>query len=134
MIHPRLTIVNEGQAIQQMIEHCEGLFPKNCPNCRRVFPTLKDYFQNTERLGKALSYDLEEGDLKPAEPLGAVATATCRCGTTLALTSDGMPLMRLWSLMLWGKMEAHRRGTTPEALLECLCDQLRDQVLARPDH
>jgi len=122
--------MTEGVAIQQMIEHCDGLFPKTCPNCQRVYATLKDYLQNTERLGKAISYDIEVGDLKPADPLGAVATANCRCGTTLALSSEGMPLLRLWALMLWGKLEAHRRGITTKELLEHLCDQLRNQVLA----
>jgi hypothetical protein len=124
--------MNEAIAIQRMIEQCEGFFPKTCPNCRRIFPTLKDYLQNTERLGKAISFDLELGDLKPANPLGAVAMAICRCGTTLALSSENMPLLRLWSLMLWGKLEAHRRGITPEELLEQLCDKMCSHMLANP--
>jgi hypothetical protein len=124
--------MTEAEVVQQMIQHCDSLFPKTCPNCQRIFPTLKDYLQNTVRLGKAVSYDMDVNDFKPADPMGAIATATCRCGTTLALSSDGLPLLKLWRMMIWGKCEAHRRRITPQALLVHLCDELCQQVLGRP--
>jgi hypothetical protein len=125
--------MTEDLAIRQMIEHCERLFPKTCANCQRAFPTFKVYLQNTERLGKAISYDMEFRNFTPVNPMGALATAKCPCDTTLALSSEGMPLWRLWPLMLWGRMEAHRRSITPRDLLEHLCDRICQQVLAGPD-
>src|ERR1700728_1462193 len=96
--------MTEAEVIKAMREHLEGLFPKVCPNCKRRFATLREYLLNTEHLGSAIPYDAEEGDWKPLHPLGTVTYANCRCGTTIALSSDGMPLLKLWRLLNWARI------------------------------
>jgi hypothetical protein len=51
----------------------------------------------------------------------------------MALSSDGMPLETLWSLMDWARAETQRRGITPRQLLNQLRDILCQQVLADSD-
>jgi hypothetical protein len=41
-----------------------------------------------------------------------------------ALTSDGMPLLRLWSLLGWAKVETKKRGMTPKELLNYLREEI----------
>jgi hypothetical protein len=65
--------------------------------------------------------------------VGTATYANCRCGNTLALTSDGMPLLQLWSLLNWARRETQRRGMTPQELLNYLRDEITKQVLATPD-
>jgi len=125
--------MNEAEVIKIMREHLEGLFPKNCGNCQRRFVTLKEYLLNTERVGSAMPYDADAGDWNPLRPMGTVAFANCRCGSTIGLSSKGMPLAQLWSLLNWAKTETQRRGMTPQELLNYLRDEIRKQVLAAPD-
>jgi len=80
-----------------------------------------------------MSYDVELGNWKPAQPLGTAAYVNCPCGNTLALTSEGMSLSRLWQLMNWAKIETARRGLTLEQLLNYLREEIRKQVLGAPD-
>lgn len=115
-----------------MRDHLEGLFPKDCPNCKRRFATLREYLLNTEHLGPAMPHDADAGDWTPARPVGTMTYANCRCGTTLALSSEGMPLPRLWSLLRWARTETQRRGMTPQELLNHLRDEISKQVLAGP--
>ena len=58
--------------------------------------------------------------------------ANCPCGTTLALSSQGMPLSQLWSLLAWARIETYRRGLSPQELLNYLRDEICKQVLATP--
>jgi hypothetical protein len=122
--------VTETAAIEIMIEHLKGLFPKTCPNCRRNFATLRDFYLNTTPVGNPISYDLEAGDPRPQHPRGAVAISNCDCGTPIALKSDGMPLFRLWSLLLWAKAETKRRKITETQLLTELRVKVRKKVVA----
>jgi hypothetical protein len=122
--------MTEGEAIDQMIEHLNGLFPKTCANCGRCFPSLFDYIQNTEPRGYTIAHDLEVGEASPSSPIGTVAVANCRCGSSLALTSEGMPLVQLWSLLNWAKGEAQRRGQSEQELLTYLRGEIRQKVLA----
>ena len=125
--------MTEIQAIGLMIDHLKGQFPRSCSNCQRRFPTLRDYFENTKPAGEPISYDLELGEAKPQSPMGAVAFSNCHCGSTLGLTSKGMPLLRLWSLMHWVKHEAQRRGMTLSEFLQYLRGEVRKKVLSEPD-
>ena len=125
--------MTEAQVIEIMIEHLEGLFPKSCPNCRREFPTLRDFVLNTAPVGRLVARDLELGDLKPLHPTGAVAVSNCGCGCSLTLTSDGMPVARYWELLVWAEHETKRRGLTPEELLQYVRGEIRKQVLAECD-
>ena len=115
-----------------MREHLEGLFPKVCPKCKRRFATLREYLLITEHVGPAMPYDADVGDWTPLRPLGTVTFANCPCGSTLALSSEGMPLVRLWSLLAWVRVETQRRRQTPQQLLNYLRDEICKQVLAAP--
>lgn len=116
-----------------MIEHMKGLFPKTCPKCQRKFATLREYFLNTTPVGEAVSLDLEADDLRPSRPLGSGAVAKCQCGASMIISSDGMPLFRLWALLLWAKSETVRRNITPKELMQELRVDIRKQVIAEVD-
>jgi hypothetical protein len=105
--------VTEGDVIRIMREHLEGLFPKVCPACGRHFATLRDYLLVTTHVGSAVSYGAEMGDWRPLEALGTMTSANCPCGNTLTLSSDGMPLPQLWSLLHWARGELQRRRMAP---------------------
>jgi hypothetical protein len=51
---------------------------------------------------------------------------------TLALSSDGMPLSRLWPLLGWARSEIRLRRTTARELLNYLRDKICKQVLDTP--
>ena len=51
----------------------------------------------------------------------------------MSLSSEGMPLLRLWSLLRWAKTETQARGMTPRELLNYLRDVICDQVLVETD-
>jgi hypothetical protein len=75
-----------------------------------LFATLRKYLQTTTHLGPAMPYDAEMGDWSPLQPLGTMTYTNCPCGTTLALSSKGMPLSQLWALLNWARLETKRRG------------------------
>ncbi len=122
--------MTDERIIRLMREYHEGLFPKVCPNCGRVFATLREYLLATERVGKAVSYDAELGDWEPTRPIGGMSAANCSCGTTLALTTETMPLSLSHLMLRWIKAETARRGLSRPELLEYLRDEVRKQVLA----
>jgi len=124
--------MTETEVVRIMREHLEGLFPKVCPTCLRRFATLREYLLTTTHLGPAMPYDVELGEWQPSRPLGTMTYANCPCGTTLALTSQGMPLTQLWSLLAWARVETRRRGLSPQDLLNYLRDEISKQVLAAP--
>jgi hypothetical protein len=105
----------EAEVVRLMREHLESQFPKVCPTCQRHFASLYDYIQNTYRVEPSISYDAEVGDWNPKEPIGTATYSTCPCGSTLALSSHGMPLLRLWALYNWARVEKaprHDHGAT----------------------
>lgn len=126
--------MTEAEVIQIMREHAEGLFPKVCPNCKRSFAKLREFILVTQRLEPAISYDAELGDWSPSRPIGTVWLANCPCGTTLALSSKGLPLSKLWQFLDWVKVEMERRGLSQEELLRYLRDEIRKQVLTEAVH
>ncbi len=84
---------------------------------------------NTERIGRPISYDAELADWDTPSPIGSVALTNCSCGTTLALSTQDMPLSRRVDLLRWVKDETQRRGVSPNELLDYLRDEVRRQVL-----
>ena len=70
------------------------------------------------------------GDWVPTAPLGSLVVANCPCGTTLALSTHGMPLPKLHAGLHWLKVESRLRRQTPEQLLAWLRAEVRRQVLA----
>lgn len=109
--------------------HFERLFPRSCPRCGRSYASLRDFIEGTTRVGHPRSYDAEVGDWMPTEPLGTMTVSNCSCGTTLALSTQGMPLPELHAGMHWLKTESQRRQKPPEEVLACLRDNIRQQVL-----
>lgn len=124
--------MTEAEVISIMRQHLEAQFPQCCTNCKRPFATLREYLLITEQVGSAMPYDVELGDWQPLEPLGTVTFANCPCGSTLVLSSDGMPLLQLWSLLNWARTETKKWGMTPKDLLNYLRDEITRQVLAAP--
>jgi len=123
--------MTEAEVIRIMRKHLEGLFPKVCANCKCRYATLQEYLLNTTHQGPAIPYDAELNDWKPLKPLGTLTFASCRCGNTLSLSSDGMRLPQLWRLLSWARSETRMRGLTPRELLNYLRDEICGQVLAR---
>jgi hypothetical protein len=124
--------MTEADVIRAMREHLEGLFPRTCPNCQRRFATLREYLQVTTHQGPPIPYDAQADNWQPIKPLGTVTLSNCPCGSTLALSSNGMPLPRLWRLLNWARTETQRRNLSPQALLAYLRDEICKQVLAEP--
>ena len=120
----------EEEVVRTIRDHLEGQFPKACANCGRQFVTLKDYLHNTVHVGSAMSYDAEAGNWAPLNPLGTLSYANCSCGSTLALSSSGMPLLRIWSLLNWVRVETKTRGQSHHELLTYLRNEIDKQVLA----
>ena len=121
--------MTEAEAIGLIIQHLQGQFPKTCPNCQHRFDTLREFLGNANPVGEMVSYDLELGDVNPNRPAGTLAASNCRCGSTLALTSEGMPLPLLWSMLRWARDEPRRRGMIPEEFLQYLRWLICVQVL-----
>lgn len=94
---------------------------------------MRDYVLSTRPAGPAISYDVELGDWQPANPLGTFAAGNCTCGTTLALTTAGLPLPKLHAALDWLKTETEHRGVPPGQLIEWVRDEIRKQVLAEAE-
>ena len=125
--------MTEVEVIRAMREHLETLFPKECPNCRRHFSTLREYLTLTTHCGSAIPYDAEGGDWQPKVPVGTVTYANCPCGTTLALSSEGLPISRLWPMLNWARLETKKRGMKPRELLTYLRERICKQVFEEPE-
>jgi hypothetical protein len=121
--------MTDDEIIQMTRQHFEGLFPKVCPNCGRRFETLREYIHETRRIGITVCHDAESGDWETTQPIGAMAHANCPCGTTLALTSEGMPISQVHLVLKWIKKETKRRGLNPLELMDYIRDEIRKQVL-----
>ena len=124
--------MTEAEVITIMRKHLEGLFPKDCPGCHRRFATLQEYLLLTKHAGRPIPYDAEMGDWNPLRPVGTITCANCPCGNTLTLSSEGMPLSQLWSLLNWARVELAKRHMTPQELLIHLRDEICKQVLLPP--
>ena len=124
--------MSEAEVVAAMRKHLEGLFPLVCPLCQHRYATLREYLQNTELHGDAIPFDAEMGNWQPLRPVGTVTLANCRCGNTLGLSSEGMPLPQLWHLLNWARVETQKRQQTPRELLNHLREEIHNQVLAEP--
>jgi hypothetical protein len=125
--------MTEAEVIRTIRGHLEGQFPKVCSACKRSFLTFREFLLITTPVGSTISFDAELGNWEPAQPLGTATFVNCPCGSTLCLTSEGMPLRRLLPLMNWARVETKRRGQTVQDLLNYLREEIRKQVLAAPD-
>jgi len=121
--------MTDDEIIQMTREHFEGLFPKVCPKCGRRFATLREYILDTNRIGTTTCYDAEMGDWETTKPIGAAAHSNCSCGTTLSLTSEGMPISQVHLVLQWIKEETKRRGLSPLELIDYIRNEIRKRVL-----
>jgi hypothetical protein len=87
--------MTDDEIIQMTREHFERFFPKVCPKCGRRFAALREYILDTERIGTTTCYAAEIGDWETMQPIGAAALSNCLYGTTLSLTSEGMPISQV---------------------------------------
>jgi hypothetical protein len=122
--------MTEDEVVRILHDYFESLFPKACSTCGRRFATLAAYIQATTRVGQPISYDANDDNWNPRQPIGSAALANCSCGTTLALTTEEMALPLRLELLNWVRMETQRRGITPSDLLADLRDKIRRRVLA----
>ncbi len=124
--------IDRDGIVRILREYVESLFPKICPKCGRLYPSLRDYVASTAATGAALSYDVETGDWQPARPLGTFAFAQCECGTTLSITTDRMPLATRHLLLGWVRADAERRGVDPQVVVAELRDTIRGDAGGPP--
>jgi hypothetical protein len=117
------------EALEIVRRHFESQFPKTCSTCGRRFATLREYILSTRRVGPAISYDAELGDWHTQHPIGSLAFANCSCGTTLVLSTEGMPLPQRQALLAWVREETERQHIMPSELLERIRNDLRKEVL-----
>jgi hypothetical protein len=122
-----IPILTDAECVQLVHGYIEGLFPKQCPNCERVFAAYRDYLLNTKHIGLPISYDVEFDDWTPAESSGNLSLANCACGTTLALSSENMPVVQIWQVLKWVKIATERRSCHVREVLS----YLRDEVARR---
>ena len=121
--------MDENEVIEAIKKHAEGQFPKVCSSCGVAFHSLAEYLEKTTRLGDPVSYDVEEGEWEPEEPLGTYFFVLCKCGTTLTIASRGMNDLTLRGLMLWFRLETSKRGVSMGVLLGDIRSEIRRRVL-----
>ncbi len=121
--------MTEADVIRITREHREKQFPKVCGVCKRSYGDFREFLLITTPVGSTMSYDAQRHDWRPLRPLGTATYANCRCGNTLILSSKGLPLVQLWRLMNWARLETHTRGLTIQQLLNHLREEMRKQVL-----
>ena len=121
--------MTETEVIQVLKQHFENLFPKVCPNCKHRYPTLREYILATERIGPPTSFDAALGDWKAKQFIGSVVLANCPCGSTLALSTEGMMHSQQQALLDWVRVETQRRSVGVPELLEHLRTEVRKQAL-----
>ena len=118
----------EDDAVRIVRSYIEGLFPKACQRCGKRYSSLREYLQSTTHLGSPYLYEAA-GDEISANPLGPIAYATCPCGNTLAIGSDGLAPRQLVELITWAKADAERRSINMTELLRQLRDRIDHEVL-----
>ena len=123
--------MTEDDVLDTLQRYASEHFPRTC-GCGRRYPTLRAYIESTVPTGSATSYDAELGDWDTTRPIGAIVLSNCRCGSTLALSTEHVPLDQQLALLRWFRAESEARGLTVTALLESLRARVRQRVLAEP--
>lgn len=125
--------MDEHEVVAAVRAHIETKFPKNCSKCGRTFASLKEYLQSTTHLGKPISYDADLKSWRPFKPVGTLSFANCKCGTTLAISSEGMGLIVMWRLLRWARRESVTRNVSVGELLDGVREKIDRQVLGEAD-
>ncbi len=119
----RLTL---DEVVEIMREYLESLFPKICPNCSKVYNSYEEFLHETNSEGAPVNYDDEYDELTehkeflPLKPIGTCAFYQCVCGSTLALSSLKMPIMKYFRLLLWGRKYRKKNGLSLSEFMEKL--------------
>ena len=121
--------MNEHDVVAVVRAHIETKFPKVCTKCGRTFASLKEYLQGTTHIGNPVSYDADMKNWSPFKPVGTLSFANCPCGTTLAVSSDGMGLIVMWRLLRWARKESAARNISVGDLLDGVRAKIDRQVL-----
>jgi hypothetical protein len=121
--------LKEVEVVEIIRRHVERKFPMACSSCGHRFASLKEYLEYTTPLGNPISYDAQAGNWRPREPVGTLAFANCRCGTTLSIGSEGMGLLTMWRLLRWARKESSARGIRVGELLQGIRRRIDQQVL-----
>jgi hypothetical protein len=125
--------VTEDDVVRIVRSYIEGLFPKVCPKCGMRFDTLREYLRSTTHLGSPNLYEAPDGEMS-SSPLGPIAHATCLCGNTLTIGSEGIPKAQLVELIQWAKADSHRRSIGMNEVLRHLRDRIDEEVLRDDEH
>lgn len=125
--------MTEADILRVMRLHADTLFPRSCRNCGRIYPSPRNFFENTAPVGSVISYDADAMDWTPSEPLGTLGFFNCNCGNTLTLGSEGMELEELWGLMEWAKSRCEASGIPLEVLLNDLREKLYHDLCRESD-
>ena len=125
--------MKEHEVVAVVRAHIERKFPKMCSKCGRTFASLKEYLQCTTHVGNPISYDAELKKWRPCKPVGTLSFANCPCGTTLAVSSDGMGVMVMWRLLRWARKESTRRSISVGELLDGVREKIDRQVLGHEE-
>lgn len=125
--------MQEHDVIAVVLAHIETKFPKVCSKCGHRFASLKEYLQGTTHVGQPVSYDADLKKWLPCNPVGTLSFANCPCGTTLAISSDGMSVIVMWRLLRWARRESARRKISVRELLDDVRKKIDRQVLGQTD-
>lgn len=111
--------LKSNDVIQIIHDHVSTKFPKVCGCCGKNYADFAEFVRQTVHVGEPVSYDAELNNWQPSSPIGTIGMANCACGSTMAISSDGMSLPEMWRLMGWAKEEAeHRNISISELLVE----------------
>jgi hypothetical protein len=127
-----LGVMTDDEVAAFAIRFYSSLFPRECQHCGQRFSTLRQWIETTTPLRGAMSFDAEEGEWAPPEPLGTVVFANCPCGDTLALTTDRAALEMRHRLLDWIRVETARRGISASELIDSIREKVGSAVLRTP--
>ena len=125
--------MTEDDVVRIVRSYIEGLFPKVCPKCGRRFTSLREYLRSTTHLGSPNFFEAP-GDEMSANTLGPITHATCLCGNTLTIGSEGIPKAQLVELLKWARADSNRRSIGMTELFRQLRDRIDEEVLRDDEH
>lgn len=125
--------MNEDQVAVIIKQYVETLFPKSCPNCQRVYNTLREYLLVTTPVGQPISYDAELGNRNPEKLIGTITSANCPCGSTLSIGTEHMELSQRLALLDWIYQETEAQGISAPDLLDRVRTKASQLVLEEID-
>jgi hypothetical protein len=126
-------MLTENEVVTIVRSHLETLFPRQCPCCARVFPSLKEYLTVVAHIGAPVCWEMDrEQPFDPDEVPSpdAMAFSNCPCGTTMTLGNESMNPLTQWRLVAWGAFVRIKRGISTGQLLAELRAKIDAQVLS----